>query len=88
MSSGGSIINNVLGNVFNSLIGNNGRKNVSKVELVLNTKTDITRTSTQEVIGRGTIPPFPLPASGSADPPRYDEPLGVLNLQYRIAVMI
>lgn len=89
MSSGGSIINQVLGNTFNSLIGSNGSKNISKVDLAINTETEISLESTQEVVGWGSITPFPLPASASNDPPFYnDEQLGVWNLQTTPSVEI
>ncbi len=88
LSSGGAVATKVLGNVFNSILGTNANQSVSKVELTLKSTTDFELESTTEVIGWGVISPFPLPASGSDDPPLYDDQLGVWNLKNTPVVSI
>lgn len=80
ISSGGSVAAKVLGNVLNSIIGGNNNQ-VNKVDLTMSSKSEISVTSSMQVLGWGRVSPFPMPGSKSTDAPLYDIPLGIWNLK-------
>lgn len=83
LTSGGSVIGEAVGGLFNSLIGGGKKETISKVDLALNSTTDIKIEGETTLTGWGAISALPIPGS-STNPynqPIYNKLLGVWNLK-------
>lgn len=83
-SSGGSVVGESLGGLFNSLIGASSKENVSKVELQIATISEVKLTNATSIDGWGSVSQLPIPgtiADNQSSTPLYNKPLGVWNIK-------
>lgn len=83
-SSGGSVIGESIGGLFNSLIGASSKENVSKVELQIATISEVRLTNNSSIDGWGSVCQLPIPGTtvdNQLYTPMYNKPLGVWNIK-------